>query len=700
MAVSVVSFTQTAWNDTTTPKSLTGLSWSSGDVIVVVGGIETADMSVSTPTNANLTFSLQASITTGTSSESPAYVWSATAGSSQTSQTISVARGGLSGHFGAGAWVFTGASGSVANGSGNRTEAGFTFTPTAGSAVVYFFADWNANATDQTLATGTGTKTERADSASSQWGWYAGEWVNVTASSTTFGVTSYTGLKVGHVVLEILASASGVTGTAAETQDNQTSTASGWITVTGTAVETQANQTSTATGVLGYTGTSARTQANQTASAAGWITVTGTAVETQDAQTSTATGVLGYSGTSARTQANQTATASGTVAAPGISGSVAETQDNQTSTATGILGYSGTSARTQANQTSTATGILGYTGTSSRTQANQTSAASGTVSGAGVAGSVAVTQGNQSSAATGVLGYTGTSARTQANQTANAVGYIPITGTVARTQGNQAANASGTVAGVVTPLPVLPLYAFRSHGVDGYRVGEKQTVFIPHTLKSSSPLVVVVHGVAANAAWYAEDMERYRPLEAIAETGMVVVAGDLGAAGDGWGNPTQVTRIGEVITWAGTTFDCDTSRVHLVADSAGGAGALNWARANNNRVGGIALRAGVCDVDAIYTGGNPGLATLIDIAYGGNWNVAKATSDPALNTAELVPVAARIRCYYSSGDTIVPAAPTLEFCADVGCQAVPIGAMPHGDLIMTGIQDGDLVSWLWSLNAA
>jgi len=184
-----------------------------------------------------------------------------------------------------------------------------------------------------------------------------------------------------------------ITGTAAETQDNQTSTASGVIEITGTVTETQDAQTSTASGVLGYTGTSARTQADQT---------------------STASGVLGYTGTSARTQANQTSTASGTVGgASEVTGSLAETQDNQTSTASGQSAITGTSARTQANQTSTASG------TSTPPP------------------------------------ITGTVARTQDNQTATAVGWIQITGLIAETQDNQTAVAAGTVSGVLSTKHLL-----------------------------------------------------------------------------------------------------------------------------------------------------------------------------------------------------------------------------------------------------
>jgi len=198
-----------------------------------------------------------------------------------------------------------------------------------------------------------------------------------------------------------------VTGTVAETQDDQTSTAAGVLEYTGTVAETQADQTSTATGVLGYTGTLAEVQADQISTAAGQLGYSGTLSETQDAQTSAASGTVGGAGE--------------------VTGTLAETQDAQTSTATGQLGYSGVLGASQANQTAAGAGWIEITGTLTETQANQTGDAAGQ------------------------LGATGTVARTQANQTAIASGWITITGLVAITQANQTCTAVGFVGELPTP---------------------------------------------------------------------------------------------------------------------------------------------------------------------------------------------------------------------------------------------------------
>jgi hypothetical protein len=261
-----------------------------------------------------------------------------------------------------------------------------------------------------------------------------------------------------------------------------------------------------------------------------------------------------------------------------------------------------------------------------------------------------------------------------------------------------------TTAAVVANLRTLTLYSTRQFGADGYRVGENQVVWLPTNLRAGAPLLVVCHGTAAQASWYSESSERYRPLEAIANTGIVVIAGDLGepANADGWGNDLSRARVWEVVTWAGTQFGCSTTKIHLRGESAGGATALNAARERPTQTGSVHLAAGVCDIEAIYQGGagNSILVNLIDLAYtvGGGWPAQRATHDPALNTGDLVPLADRIRCYYTSGDGLVPPQATIDFAAAVGCGLIPVGDMPHSDAVLTAIQSGDLASWIWDLH--
>jgi hypothetical protein len=272
----------------------------------------------------------------------------------------------------------------------------------------------------------------------------------------------------------LAAASSGTTGTAAPTEANDTSSASGQLGYSGTSAATEAADTSSATGTVAnpVTGSAAVAQANQTATASGVLQYTGTAATSQSSQTSTASGQLGYSGTSAVTQANQTSAASGTYTAGGsFSGIVAVTQASQTSAASGQLGYSGTSARTQANQTSSATGSFA----------------------GGTSGSAAVTQANQFSIANGVLRYSGTSAATQAPNTSASVGTVanPVTGSIAVVQANQ-------TSAVVALFEALVTFGTASAGVGLSPSSHPNLGLAPCSLSASGSVPSAV-GVTASA---------------------------------------------------------------------------------------------------------------------------------------------------------------------------------------------------------
>src|SRR5688572_12126666 len=144
MALSVAQFAEHAnWFLGTTPRGITGVAWSSGDIIVVIGGGDTAATTLGTPTNANLTFALQASSTTGGSGECSGYLWTATAGSAQTAQTIQGSRTAGGGNWGIGCWVVTGAPAGIANATANLTEAAISLTVAGGSVVVFGIIDFN-----------------------------------------------------------------------------------------------------------------------------------------------------------------------------------------------------------------------------------------------------------------------------------------------------------------------------------------------------------------------------------------------------------------------------------------------------------------------------------------------------------------------------------------------------------------------------
>lgn len=150
--------------------------------------------------------------------------------------------------------------------------------------------------------------------------------------------------------------ASGVTGTLARTNANDTSSATGTTTVVGSLAKTNVNDTSSATGTTTIVGSLARTNANDTSAAQGTTTVVGSL---------------------ATTNANDTISASGSVGAA-VSGTLAVTNANDTSAATGTTTVTGTLAKTNVNDTSSASGTTTILGTLTTTNGNDTLAASGT----------------------------------------------------------------------------------------------------------------------------------------------------------------------------------------------------------------------------------------------------------------------------------------------------------------------------------
>lgn len=239
----------------------------------------------------------------------------------------------------------------------------------------------------------------------------------------------------------------------------------------------------------------------------------------------------------------------------------------------------------------------------------------------------------------------------------------------------------------------------RIFGRGGYHTDEAWMVTTPVPRPEGCPLVVVVHGAGGSGWYYGQDPKRMRWTNKLARSGMLVVTADLGSVTapiDGWGSDRQVEGIGEVVDWGETEWDCNTDRVFLIGDSAGGAGALNWSRENPDRVAAVALRTGLVDIESIYQDGdgNTLLVALIDDAYGGDWPSARATHDPALNTDELEPLADRLRFYYSENDGLIPPQGTLDAAEAIGCKAISLGEVDH-DPYPTW-PEHQVSAWFWS----
>ena len=210
MALSVTSYEPADWfANTGTTRSVTGVAWNAGDIIIAIGGTENASYTLGTPTNANLTFSLAASVTTGAANECTGYVWTATAGSSQTGQTITTTISSSGKMGGLHIWVVAGGPTGTTGAVANQTETAPSLTVAAGDVVCFGLFDWNAsNPPGKTPATGSGTATERSDVGNgSEYATWCADWVGTAAGSFSFGPNNYTGLKVAQAAIVVQAPA-------------------------------------------------------------------------------------------------------------------------------------------------------------------------------------------------------------------------------------------------------------------------------------------------------------------------------------------------------------------------------------------------------------------------------------------------------------------------------------------------------------
>jgi hypothetical protein len=210
MALSIAQFTQVSNWFAPNGKNITGVNWSSGDIIVVITGAESdASTATDTPSNANLTFgAAKATQDAASAGDTQIRVWSATAGSSQSSQTIAIT-GTASFNNGGACWVVTGSPTGTTNATANLNESATSRTVAAGSVVIYGHMDWNAtNPQGKTPATGSGSSTERRDAGDGgSYGQYLCEWVGVSAGTFSFGTNNYTSLQVAQCVIEVTAPA-------------------------------------------------------------------------------------------------------------------------------------------------------------------------------------------------------------------------------------------------------------------------------------------------------------------------------------------------------------------------------------------------------------------------------------------------------------------------------------------------------------
>ena len=204
-------FYQTASQRTSGDGNISGCAWKNGDKIVVVLKTENSTQTLNAPSNANLTFSLVSSETSG-SNENNMYVYEATAGSDQTGQTIAVTISS-----GAATWNGTVAvwppGTQLTYKTIDRNEAAMSFAVNAHDTVWTSDIEWNGTTTNNTPATGSGTATEISDFQSAGNHSSTNNLYEDTAAGTySFGRSDYTGTKVTQIAIVASFSSASVPG--------------------------------------------------------------------------------------------------------------------------------------------------------------------------------------------------------------------------------------------------------------------------------------------------------------------------------------------------------------------------------------------------------------------------------------------------------------------------------------------------------
>jgi len=210
-APTFVSYTAVSvWTNNTTPKTV-NVAVQTGDVIVVGGGCEAADIDIGPPSDGVNTYTARQTVDSNTASQSIAVIWTATAATS-TTLTISVARGAAGKQFGFGVWVWrnatigTSASNGPTGGTSGAPSQAIT-TTAANSALCLVSTDWNAaDGTSRTWRDVNGAHVEDSyERNSASYTIYAGHHVDAAgAGSKTVGLSAPAGQSYSIATIEIL----------------------------------------------------------------------------------------------------------------------------------------------------------------------------------------------------------------------------------------------------------------------------------------------------------------------------------------------------------------------------------------------------------------------------------------------------------------------------------------------------------------
>lgn len=180
----------------------------------------------------------------------------------------------------------------------------------------------------------------------------------------------------------------------------------------------------------------------------------------------------------------------------------------------------------------------------------------------------------------------------------------------------------------------------------------------------------------------------------IAEAGYRLIAPAMGASFGATAGQDIIQR-----TYDRQVADGFPDTVHLMGGSAGACPTLNWMWRNPSKVSSIFLFVPLVDVEALYDRDNT-FRSAIEAAYGGVPTQQNYDDfDPSHNHANILPQASKIKAWYGTSDTVLPANSVQDFIAAIGCEYTETAA---GHLDGFGPQYWDRqepIAWFNSHNA-
>lgn len=203
-------------DNTSGSETTASATWSSGDLIVVLGiTADNGSATLATPTASGLTFSAVSGTPTNTTNRTKVYAWTATAGAGG-SGTIAAVKNDII-TSGLAAFVFTGSDGiggaAISAALGSTTTQSLTRTG-ENSHVVQIWGDWNAVNDTTVTWTPSGETQREAVFVSGQSTFFVASWGDQGASGTTsYGFSGFAGGQMSAVTLEIVGTSGGGGGT-------------------------------------------------------------------------------------------------------------------------------------------------------------------------------------------------------------------------------------------------------------------------------------------------------------------------------------------------------------------------------------------------------------------------------------------------------------------------------------------------------